>query len=906
MTNFQLVFHSYCLAVLRVFRRTACFFVIVNNFRYCGFDKSVFFLSNLNLLCIIMNRKFFALLASLLFVFAASVSAFAQNSIDEKFSAYSKLLSPEKLYLHTDRDFYCVGDTLWFKAYLLNNSLYSEFPESNFVYVELIGFQYEKDIYSGKVSETKKIIERVKAKRRGGIIQGYVPISSDMNTGKAILRAYTYWGLNFPSEYIYSKNLEIVNPMKDRHLASMKEKNVRERDEYTKIGVAYPFDKQKDIKDIECGFFAESGRLVDGIDGVVAFKALAEDGLSTKVSGIVYNAADEKITEFESDNKGFGKFILKELKAGEKYHAVVTDERGVNKKVELPAIEPRGIVINIERRGANFISKISVSSGINTDSLMFILHDGSEIFYNQPLEKAKMLAVAAAKMRSGIVNAAVVDGKGNVYAERPFFNLPQIMAQVEITPDKQSYAQRENASIGLSLYSPTGRNIAGDLSIAVTDNRYVPYKGLENNILSYMMLGSEIKGYIEDPQWYFDLSVPYAERVKSIDLLMLTQGWVYYDLQDILKGDNPMPKFGREYIQTVSGRVKATKKHRQSLVSFVAPSINFSAIGQLDTTGYFELKDISFPDSTLFIVNAVGTSGKKSFIPYIDDDSFAPMLDYYRRGDSTRYDAKIGQELMQRYYDTGGDIVYQLDPLYVTAGRKIKAVNNPSPIPNRMFKKGQLREGADLEPYKNYDLMTYINETCQGLRFKTDTVTGDKILVCRVPKIAAGMTISDGWEEILVFINGASAFSSSELQNFMVSDVSSVVYVTGSDAAPFSPMMDGSASIRSVVMIQTALNERTGMPRNVTKGYPLGWQKPVAFYSPVYDYRTRRQVPAGADRRSTVYWNPALEVPQDGKSSFEFSTSDGSSPYTIVIEGITTEGDYIFKKETISRHVPIN
>lgn len=211
-----------------------------------------------------------------------------------------------------------------------------------------------------------------------------------MNTGKAILRAYTYWGLNFPAEYIYSKNIEIVNPMKDQHVKLMKEHRVKGRWEYLDLGVAYPFDKKKrPAGDVGCGFFAESGRLVEGIDGVVAFKAVAEDGLSIKVSGIVYNASEEKVAEFESDRTGFGRFTLDSLRAGEKYTVVVTDTRGISKKIELPAIERKGVVINVARRGANFISRVSVSPDIETDSLRFVLHDGSEIFYSQPLEKAK-------------------------------------------------------------------------------------------------------------------------------------------------------------------------------------------------------------------------------------------------------------------------------------------------------------------------------------------------------------------------------------------------------------------------------------------------------------------------------------------------------------------------------------
>jgi len=46
-------------------------------------------------------------------------------------------------------------------------------------------------------------------------------------------------------------------------------------------------------------------------------------------------------------------------------------------------------------------------------------------------------------------------------------------------------------------------------------------------------------------------------------------------------------------------------------------------------------------------------------------------------------------------------------------------------------------------------------------------------------------------------------FSKTELQSFMVSDISSLVYLSGADAAPYSSMIDGSASVRSMIIIQT-------------------------------------------------------------------------------------------------------
>ena len=106
--------------------------------------------------------------------FVAHSQQIKDSLLEKRFETFSKFLSPEKLYLHTDKEFYCVGDTLWFKGYLMNNSYLSEFPECNFIYVELIGYSYEKNTYSGNTGEVQRILERVKVKRRENILQGYI------------------------------------------------------------------------------------------------------------------------------------------------------------------------------------------------------------------------------------------------------------------------------------------------------------------------------------------------------------------------------------------------------------------------------------------------------------------------------------------------------------------------------------------------------------------------------------------------------------------------------------------------------------------------------------------------------------------------------------------------------------
>ena len=62
------------------------------------------------------------IIVALTILATAVLPASAQSLIDNNFQAYSKLLAPEKLYLQTDREVYCVGDTIWFKGYFRNAS----------------------------------------------------------------------------------------------------------------------------------------------------------------------------------------------------------------------------------------------------------------------------------------------------------------------------------------------------------------------------------------------------------------------------------------------------------------------------------------------------------------------------------------------------------------------------------------------------------------------------------------------------------------------------------------------------------------------------------------------------------------------------------------------------------------
>jgi hypothetical protein len=68
-----------------------------------------------------------------------------------------------------------------------------------------------------------------------------------------------------------------------------------------------------------------------------------------------------------------------------------------------------------------------------------------------------------------------------------------------------------------------------------------------------------------------------------------------------------------------------------------------------------------------------------------------------------------------------------------------------------------------------------------------------------------------------------------------------------------------------------------------------GCQVHEKFYSPDFSSVTSKEsrIP---DFRNTLYWNPDVHTDRNGKAEVEFFTSDESSDYSIVVEGITSDG----------------
>lgn len=856
-----------------------------------------------------MRRIIFTIICTLLCTFSGSLKAQQPDDTTAagRFNAIATLISPEKVYLHTDRDIYNASDTIWVSGYVENATWNSEFPESNYIYVELISSQLNINVSSWRYRPfyEPSLVKRIKLKRHNGGFQGHIVIPDKQSTGKCIVRAYTYWMLNRPVEYMFYKEIAITNPFNDDLLAKMKDKGITDKNKYTQLNAIAPIDRQdqKDssIVDYDIQFLPESGHSLQGFRNTIWIKALDNLGNEALLWGEVRDVDGRQIGKFQTDSSGTAKLTVFNA-AAEELYAYITDSMEFSRTFLLPQAKAQGASItgNMIVQGTTeytpncrMMFRVNATPAALQQGLYAVLHNGSQILMSKEITSAESsFFVRLAQLQPGTHSISIVDKANNVYAERPFIVLPSgERNRIGITTDKDNYGAWEKVLCRIKVPGYAKDSLAAEnphVSVAVTDNRLV--QDLDKvNIESYFLLKSEVEGYIANPSQYFNREIPLKQRMAKADMLMQTQGWRYYETPDILKGTVAQPNFGREYTQTLSGEVKGLLTHaKTTVVSFVAPSINFTAMGQVDS-GYFVLKDISFPENTDFIVSAVGKKGRAGVLtPHLFPDNFAQIHQYPLSPENVRYSKQYKDLVVENLYGDGYAMSLELDPVVVTSSY-ITMKNSPSPNRNIAIRRDRIRDEDAIKPYaSSYDIPSYVISQYPSLRWNPE---GAGLLGRRVGA-SGSMQSGPRWFPILYYLNGTQS-NFEEIQNLSLDQVENLVYLEGLEASAHTG--SGEISPTPVLMVRTKPHVKHAMPTNVTTGSPIGWQRPKRFYSPNYEKTAK-----DTDYRITLYWNPNLQLSDNGEAVFTFWTKHKKGSYRVEIEGKTGHREYIWGEHIIN------
>jgi hypothetical protein len=112
---------------------------------------------------------------------------------------YYKRVPQEQIYVHTDKPYYVPGDTVWFRAHLVDAVTHTPISRSRYVYVELHDQQADT------------LVQRIIVKcDSDGVFANAIMLPNHLHSGCYTLAAYTQWMRNFPVECFFYKQLMVT------------------------------------------------------------------------------------------------------------------------------------------------------------------------------------------------------------------------------------------------------------------------------------------------------------------------------------------------------------------------------------------------------------------------------------------------------------------------------------------------------------------------------------------------------------------------------------------------------------------------------------------------------------------------------------------------------------------------
>ena len=807
------------------------------------------------------------------------------------FSAQIERYPQEKLHLHTDKDSYIAGDTIWLRAHCADAATHRPIAASRYVYVEL------RD-------DRGSLVRRIKLLSRDSVYSGYLPTQSLERFGDYSLTAYTLYMRNPGPEYFFKKPLTIRPYRESRR--TQRNTSVRK------------------VSDFDVSFFPEGGYLIDGYDCCVAFKALGDDGGSVEVAGVLKNDREEVLDTLRTLHGGMG-CLRFTPHTGERYYAECTMAGGKTERFDLPASRNTACVLKILQTEENF-TVLPISGRPLPKGLKLLVHCRGNICYHKPWNyDYASLIFRRSDLPGGILQILLLDKAGNALSERLVFNRGEELATTDVQIGG-TLEQRTKVTLAVTATDPDGGPAAGDFSIAVTDRAAVP-AATSGSIYSTLLLSSELRGTIETPDWYFEGRD--AARVAALDALLLTQGWRRYDVPAAVRGEYATPAYPLEVGQEIAGRINKgglwnrRKKLDRYEMRMIVPRWHYSSQAPIDKEGRFALNGFDFPDSTLYVLRPAAAKG---LLPEatvkVARDSFPEVgtLPRVPAQEQTKpYIAQARHYIEQRGQTDMRNIL--IDTVVVTHRIRQEMKSPEQRLASNSWTAEQIKESgagtileclARMPGIKVSDYSISYRGT--GALFVVDGQLEEPVDMQASGFPLTGMVrssrnVSRGAASGLGGIarpDGLGGFTQFTLAqqvmclSYPLEMVSRIDLIDSHDSALYIPWAKGAVVSITLKKGKEWEDAVALMPSvDVAIASPLGYQTPAEFYAPAYatEKARRSMVP---DYRTTLYWNPTVKLDDTGQATVEFYTSDAPADYDITIEGITQTGKIVCRRSTVT------
>jgi hypothetical protein len=781
----------------------------------------------------------------ILFICFAPVIAFCQDdtavlkNIVTKLKTFSTTHPTEKAYLHFDKPYYAAGDTIYFKAYVTLGEKHELSNLSDVLHVDLINTQ-------------NKIDQSIKLQLINGVAWGDFALPDSLPKGNYRIRAYTNWMRNAYETAFFDHMIPI---------GSISNNKISESSTVRTMSVNVKPDIQ---------FFPEGGKLVTGISSKVAFKAIGVSGLGVNVKGVVIDDANKEVTTFSSSHMGMGSFSLSP-EQGKTYKSKLIYSNGLTDIVEIPKAEEKGIVLSVNNDSLPKASvRIEASKAFfnenkNRDFTLLIYSGGIATTVNCKLDTTVItFDILKRKLFTGITTITLFSPGSEPLSERLFFVQNYDQLNLNISTDKASYTKREKVNLKLNARTLGDSATMGNFSVSVIDESKVPInENNESTIFTNLLLTSDLKGRVEQPNYYFTNITD--ETRHNIDLVMLTHGYRRFEWKQVLNNANSAVDYQPENGLQIGGTAKTLlgKPIDHGTVSLISTTGGPLLSQQTDGQGNFCFSNLAFADTGRFVLNATKANGKNS-TQLIYKPAAEPVVSNYGSADA--------EETKTNY------------AVYMENNQKQKeALKRPGQGKGKMLKEVNIKARKTPE----YKSQSYIPTEAADQVIYGDQIPYGGALSVRLISLLHGVywtadKSGSGLFGMTVFIDGVKG----NIDQVSTDAVEMVEYIK-----PPNSYVYGSDGIPGVLIITT--KPRTLLSKDIVSTGILpvtvrGFYKAREFYAPKYESNPTNRL---SDLRSTIYWKPELITDKYGNASFEYYNAGGAGTYRVVIEGIDEKGN---------------
>ncbi len=777
-----------------------------------------------------IDKKYVFALVSVVIAVTAHAQNLPVDSLQQKFITYQQNNYNEKIFVHTDKTFYIAGESIWYKIYCVDGYYHKPSDISKVAYVEIL------DAGNDPILQAKISLDK-------GSGNGSFIVPSYIVSGNYIIRAYTKWMQNFDAGYFFEEPLTIINTLKP--------------------GVVKNEIKKKSW---DVSFFPEGGNLVEGITSKVAFKIIDERGEPVDCIGTVNDSENNVVAGFRSFKFGMGSFWITP-KAPGAYKAVIKVADTIITK-QLPSVYQQGFVMHVENADdAHIKINVSASGAGNNNKVYLLVHSQNTLkdFQQNNLSNDEVVFITdKTKLADGINTITVFNSERQPVCERLYFKKPVSNLSIQSQTDKGYYTLRKPVHISVTATGISDLPAEADLSAAVfMIDSLQP--AAYTDILSYLLLSSELKGNITSPAYYFQSNSKEAE--DAADDLMLTQGWRRFKWDDILQDKKPYFDFIPDYEGFVIDGMISSKFNGLPApgitVTLTAPGENFQLAKTVSNT------------SGNLIFNVKKFYGTDNIIIQSDSNYKATVSTGYSNKFSMRSFPVFTMPLQWKDQLLFRSINTQADNSFLVKEKQHSYLYHSGDT--------SLFYGA---PDKRYYLDDYTRFT-----------TMEEVMREYVAEVQVRKESSQFHFRVFDFLT--KTFSDNDplilLDGLPVSNANNIIKLDPLKIKKLDVVARkyyyGNIMAGGIVSYTTYRSDLADFPLSAGEVVVKfdGLQREREFYSPVYDSMQpiQNHLP---DLRNVLYWLPELKTSADGKANLDFYTSDITGKFACVLQGITADG----------------